>query len=146
MINTARILLAEDNINDAELCIKAFSHHNLSNRVDVVRDGVEALEYLRCIGSYSKRNSGNPLFVILDIKMPRKDGLQVLKEVKSDEKLKTIPVVILTSSKQERDIISGYNLGVNAYVVKPVDFTKFVEIVREIGLFWAVVNQPTVER
>lgn len=138
------ILLAEDNPKDTELTLEALADHNLANRVDVVRDGVEALEYLRCEGSFSKRKSGMPTVIILDIKMPRMDGLEVLRAIRNDPALKTIPVVMLTTSREERDLSLSYELGTNAYVVKPVRFADFIEAVRHLGVFWAVLNeQPT---
>ena len=136
------ILLAEDNDNDIELCLKAFKQNNLVTKIVITKDGVDTLDYLRCEGKYSDREPGNPLFILLDIKMPKKDGLKVLKEIRETDRLKLIPVTILTSSQQESDILKGYSLGANAYVVKPVDFAKFVDVVREIGLFWDVVQQP----
>jgi len=141
------ILLAEDSANDAELTLEALAAHNLANRVTVVRDGVEAMEYLRCEGQYEHREPGNPAVVLLDIKMPRKDGLEVLREIRADPRLRRLPVVILTSSREEQDIVTSYDLGVNAYVVKPVDFAAFIEAVKELGVFWAVVNQtpPAVD-
>ncbi len=136
------ILLAEDSPQDAELTIAALAEHHLANDVHVVRDGVEALEYLRRTGPYADRPLGDPAVVLLDLKMPKVDGLQVLREVKGDDRLKMIPIVVLTSSREEKDLIESYRLGVNAYVVKPVDFQQFVEAVKELGVFWAVVNEP----
>ena len=135
------ILLAEDNVDDVELTLEALSHHNLANRVTVVRDGVEALEYLRCEGAYSGRMRCTPAVMLLDIKMPRKDGLEVLREVRADPELKLLPVVILTSSQEEQDILLGYELGVNAYVVKPVDFDAFMDAVKQLGVFWVLTNE-----
>lgn len=135
------ILLAEDNPNDVELTLEALSHQNLANRVVVAHDGVEALEYLRREGAFSDRDPGDPAVVLLDIKMPRKDGLEVLREIRSDPALKRLPVVILTSSREEKDLVAGYDLGANAYVVKPVDFATFIEAVRELGVFWAIINE-----
>ena len=135
------ILIAEDNPNDVELTIEALSQHNLANRVTVAHDGVEALEYLRREGDFSEREPGDPAVVLLDIKMPRKDGLEVLREIRSDPALKRIPVVILTSSREEQDLITSYDLGVNAYVVKPVDFPSFIDAVKELGVFWALINE-----
>jgi CheY-like chemotaxis protein len=140
MNDVKRILLAEDNANDAELTLEALAQHNLANEVVVVKDGEEALEYLYCRGDYSQRPFGNPGVLLLDLKMPKVDGLEVLKQVKSDSVLRTIPVVVLTSSREESDIVKSYDLGVNAYVVKPVDFHEFVDAVAEIGLFWGVLN------
>ncbi len=136
------ILLAEDNEMDVELTLEALGRHNLANDVVVVKDGAEALDYLHCRGDYSSRQEGNPAVVLLDLKMPKVDGLKVLKEVKEDAHLKTIPVVVLTSSKEETDLVKSYKLGVNAYVVKPVDFHEFVEAVSKLGVFWAIINEP----
>ena len=140
------ILLAEDNPNDVELTIEALAEHNLANRVAVTHDGVEAMEYLRCEGSFAGREPRMPAVVLLDIKMPRKDGLEVLREIRGDPQLKRLPVVILTSSREEQDIITSYDLGVNAYVVKPVDFQAFIEAVEHLGVFWALINErPPLE-
>ncbi len=136
-----RILLAEDSRKDAELTLSALQEKNLANEVFVVRDGEEALDYLYRRGPYCDRAHGNPAVILLDLKMPKVDGLEVIRQIKHDEHLKTIPVVVLTSSKEERDVIGSYNLGVNAYVVKPVDFVQFVDAVKKIGFFWAVINQ-----
>jgi two-component system response regulator len=135
------ILLAEDNPNDVELTLEALAEHNLANRVTVARDGVEALEYLRCTGAFAAREPCLPAVVLLDIKMPRMDGLEVLREIRTDPELKRLPVVILTSSREEQDIITSYDLGVNAYVVKPVDFQAFIEAVEHLGVFWALINE-----
>jgi CheY-like chemotaxis protein len=136
-----RILMAEDDPKDVELTLAALEENNLANEVVVVRDGSEALDYLRRAGDYAQRPQGNPALILLDLKMPKVDGLQVLQEIRGDRALKPIPVVILTSSREERDLVESYNLGVNAYVVKPVDFGEFVSAVQEIGLFWAVLNE-----
>jgi CheY-like chemotaxis protein len=141
MVEIRTILFAEDNPRDVELTLEALGDHNLANNVIVVRDGVETMEYLRCEGKYKQRKSGNPAVLLLDIKMPRMDGLEVLKVIRSDATLKTIPVVILTSSREEQDLIKSYELGVNAYVVKPVDFTEFIDAVKQVGVFWAVINE-----
>ena len=141
MINLRTILLAEDNPKDVELTLEALSEHNLANHVVVVKDGVEAMEYLRYEGNYKLRNQGNPAVLLLDIKMPRMDGIEVLKAIRSDDKLKTIPVVILTSSREEPDLKKCYELGVNAYVVKPVNFKNFMDAVKQIGVFWALINE-----
>ena len=141
MTNVPAILLAEDNPNDVELTLEALSQHNLANRVTVVHDGVEAMEYLRREGAFSEREPGDPAVLLLDIKMPRKDGLEVLREVRGDPALKRLPVVILTSSREEQDLITSYDIGVNAYVVKPVDFASFIEAVKELGVFWALINE-----
>jgi len=135
------ILLAEDNSSDLELTLEALADNNLANRVTVVRDGVEALEYLRCEGKYSQRTPGNPAVAILDIKMPRMDGIEVLRAIRTDAALKTIPVVMLTSSREEHDLIRSYELGSNAYVVKPVKFSEFIDAVKHIGVFWAMINE-----
>lgn len=137
-----RILFAEDNPNDVELTLTALEEYHLANDVVVVNDGEEALDYLYCRGKYKLREAGNPAVVLLDIKMPKVDGIEVLRQLKSDEQLKMIPVVILTSSREERDLVESYRLGVNAYVVKPVDFHEFVNGVKELGLFWLVINEP----
>lgn len=135
------ILFAEDSPSDAELTLEALTENRLANRVVHVKDGVEALEYLRCEGKYSQRKTGNPAVAILDIKMPRMDGIEVLRAIRSDPSLKRIPVVMLTSSKEEHDLIRSYDLGINAYVVKPVNFTDFLEAVKQLGSFWAVLNE-----
>jgi CheY-like chemotaxis protein len=140
-----QILLAEDDPNDVELTLRALAKNNIANPVDVVGDGQEALDYLYRQGGYRDRPSGSPAVVLLDIKMPRISGLEVLRRVKSDPQLRTTPVVILTSSRQESDLIESYRLGVNAYVVKPVDFGEFFGAVQKLGLFWALVNQPPAE-
>jgi CheY-like chemotaxis protein len=135
------ILLVEDNPKDIELTLEALGEHNLANYVSVAKDGVEALEYLRCEGKYEKRRKENPAVILLDIKMPRMDGLEVLKAVRSDDNLKLIPVVMLTSSREESDLIKSYELGSNAYVVKPVDFKEFIDAVKPLGVFWALLNE-----
>ena len=136
-----RILLAEDNENDLELTLAALRAHRLANEVIVVRDGAEALDYLFCRGDFSGRPNVPPALVLLDLKMPKVDGLQVLRVVKSDAQLRKTPVVMLTSSREETDLVRSYELGVNGYVVKPVDFSEFMEAVRQIGGFWAVLNE-----
>ncbi len=135
------ILLAEDNPRDVELTLTALAEHNLANEVVVAREGEEALDYLLRRGRFALRADGNPAVVLLDLKMPRVDGLEVLRRIKSDESLKSIPVVMLTSSREERDLVESYRLGANAYVVKPVGFDQFVEAIREIGAFWALLNE-----
>jgi len=135
------ILLAEDDADDVELTLEALGRENLANRVAVVRDGVETLQWLRREGPHANREPGDPVVLLLDIKMPRMDGLEVLREIRADERLKQLPVVILTSSNQEQDLVTGYELGVNAYVVKPVQFDAFMDAVREIGVFWALLNR-----
>jgi len=137
-----RILLVEDDPKDVELTVSALSEHNLANDILVVRDGVEALDYLYRRGAFAQEPDGNPVVILLDLKMPRVDGIQVLKQIKSDKNLQTIPVVILTSSRESQDLQTCYQLGVNAYVVKPVKFTDFIEAVKEIGVFWALINEP----
>jgi len=140
MPQVKRLLLVEDNPNDIELTLMALAEHNLANEVVVAHDGEEALDYLNRRGAFENREGGNPTVVLLDLKMPKIDGLTVLREVRSHPDLKQIPVVLLTSSNEESDIAEGYNLGVNAYVVKPVDFHEFVDAVKKVGLFWSVTN------
>ncbi len=135
------ILLAEDNPQDVELTLAALKANRLANEVIVVRDGAEALDYLSRRGAYAERRPGHPALVLLDLKMPKVDGLEVLHRVKSSNDLRTIPVVVLTSSREEVDLVRSYDLGVNAYVVKPVDFNGFVEAVKLLGGFWAVLNE-----
>lgn len=135
------ILIAEDNPNDIELTMNALAQNNLANRVVVVKDGVEALEYLRCEGKYAQRNKANPAVILLDIKMPRMDGISFLQKLRNDEALKMIPVVMLTSSREEPDLKKCYALGANAYVVKPVGFKEFMEAVKQLGIFWAIINE-----
>jgi CheY-like chemotaxis protein len=137
-----RILIVEDDPNDVELTLTALADYNLANEVVVTRDGQQALDYLYCRGEFSTRAPGNPAVMLLDLKLPRVGGLEVLQQVKSDDNLKTIPVVVLTSSNEEKDMMRSYKLGVNAYVVKPVDFHEFVNAVKELGVFWAVINAP----
>lgn len=144
MYDLKAILLAEDNPRDAELTMEAMAENNLANAVVVVQDGAEALDYLYRRGEYADRSSGNPALVLLDIKMPKVDGLEVLRKIKGDPSLRSIPVVMLTSSREERDLMESYGLGVNAYVVKPVQFFDFVESIKLIGKFWAIVNEPPV--
>ena len=142
MTELKRILLVEDNEQDVELTLAALAEHRLANEVVVTRDGVEALEYLARQGPFALRAPGLPAVVLLDLKMPRMDGLEVLRRVKGNAELKAVPVVMLTSSREERDLVESYALGVNAYVVKPVDFSQFVDAVKQVGMFWAVINQP----
>jgi CheY-like chemotaxis protein len=137
-----RILLVEDNKNDVELTLTALAENNLANEVDVVRDGAEALDYLYRRGAFSERPQGPPAVVMLDLKMPRVDGMEVLRTVRADPSLKRLPVVVLTSSREEGDLIESYNTGANAYVVKPVDFKQFMEAVKHLGIFWALINEP----
>jgi CheY-like chemotaxis protein len=134
--------MVEDDPKDVELSLTALEDYNLANEVVVVRDGEEALDYLACRGKYAERSSGNPAVMLLDLKLPKVDGLEVLRQVRSDDKLRFIPVVVLTSSHEEKDLVTSYKLGVNAYVVKPVDFHEFVNAIRELGVFWAVINAP----
>lgn len=139
-----RILLAEDNAKDVELTLAALEENNLANEVIVTRDGAETLDYLYRRGKYQMRGDLNPAVILLDIKMPKVDGIEVLKKLKEDAELRTIPVVILTSSREEKDLVESYRIGVNAYVVKPVNFQEFVKAVSQLGVFWAVVNEPPV--
>jgi CheY-like chemotaxis protein len=144
-----RILLAEDNERDVELTMAALEEHNLANEVVVARDGAEALDYLYRRGEFAGHANGLPVVVLLDLKMPKVDGLEVLRQIRADPAIRHVPVVMLTSSREERDLVRSYELGVNAYVVKPVDFQKFVESVKELGMFWAIINEPppgTVKR
>jgi CheY-like chemotaxis protein len=140
------ILLAEDNPKDVELTLEALAEHNLANNVTVVKDGVEAMEFLRYEGNYKLRRRENPAVVLLDIKMPRMDGIEVLRAIRSDPALKTLPVVMLTSSREEPDLKRSYEMGANAYVVKPVEFKDFIEAVKQLGVFWAVINELPPER
>lgn len=137
------ILLVEDNINDAELTIRAMKKNNLANKIIHLKDGAEALDYLFCTGDYSGRYINNkPKVILLDLKMPKVNGIEVLKAVKSDERTKTIPVVVLTSSVEDPDVKICYDLGVNSYIVKPVGFENFTRVVAELGLYWVLLNQP----
>lgn len=141
--DNVEILLVEDNPADVELTMHALRHNNLANRIHVARDGEEALDFLFCRGPHSKRSFDNPpRMVLLDLKLPKVDGLEVLRQLKGDSRTKAIPVVILTSSKEDRDMVSGYRFGVNSYIQKPVDFTAFRETIKQLGLYWMVVNQP----
>ena len=139
-----RILIAEDDKKDVELILTALENHKLANEVMVARDGAEALDYLYRRGKFSGREEGNPAVILLDLKMPKVDGLQVLTQMKASEKLKEIPIVILTSSSESKDLEECYKHGVNAYVVKPVKFHDFVSAVKEIGVFWALINEPPI--
>lgn len=136
-----KILLVEDNANDVELTLAALNEYHLVNDVDVVRDGEEALDYLYKRGKYEARETQEPAVVLLDLKLPKVDGLEVLEKIKADDNLRTVPVVMLTSSREEQDLVRSYQLGVNAYVVKPVEFGEFMNALKELGLFWAVINQ-----
>ena len=142
MSNLGRILLVEDDPKDVELTLTALEEYKLANEVVVTRDGEEALDYLYRRGNFTTRSTDNPAVLLLDLKLPKIDGLEVLQQIKADAKLKLIPVVVLTSSHEERDMVTSYKLGVNAYVVKPVDFHEFVNAVKELGIFWALVNEP----
>jgi CheY-like chemotaxis protein len=142
MANPGRILLVEDDPNDIELTLSALTESHLANEVVVARDGEEALDYLYRRGTYVSRGEADPAVMLLDLKLPKVDGLEVLERVKANPHLRAIPVVVLTSSREEQDLVKSYSSGTNAYVVKPVDFHEFVEAVRELGLFWAVVNHP----
>ncbi len=142
VIKLKRILLVEDNPNDAELTLEALAEHNLANDVEWVHDGEEALDYLFCRGKFAQGTCNDLAVVLLDLKLPKVDGMEVLRVIKSTEKLKLVPVVVLTSSREERDLVESYKLGVNAYVVKPVDFGEFMKAVEELGVFWALVNEP----
>jgi CheY-like chemotaxis protein len=137
-----RILLAEDNQNDVELTLSALEEYNLANEVVVVRDGVEVLDYLFQRGQFANHPNGIPAVVLLDLKMPRMDGLEALRQLREEPRFKRVPVVMITSSREEQDLVRSYELGVNAYVVKPVDFQKFVECIKQIGFFWALINEP----
>jgi CheY-like chemotaxis protein len=142
MSNLGRILLVEDDPKDVELTLTALEDYKLANEVVVAHDGAEALDYLYRRGNFTNRSTDNPAVLLLDLKLPKVDGLEVLEQIKADAQLKLIPVVVLTSSHEERDMVTSYKLGVNAYVVKPVDFHEFVNAVKELGIFWALVNQP----
>ena len=136
--------MAEDNENDVELTLTALQEYRLSNEVTVVHDGAEALDYLHHRGNFANRERGLPCVVLLDLKMPKLDGLEVLRQIKSDTKMQHMPVVMLTSSREEKDLVESYNLGVNAFVVKPVDFDQFLQAIKALGMFWAIVNEPPV--
>jgi CheY-like chemotaxis protein len=136
------ILLVEDDPRDVKLTVAALGEFNLANKISVVPDGEQALDYLFCRGKFEKRENGHPVAVLLDLKMPKIDGLEVLKIIKTDKNLKTIPIIMLTSSREMPDLIQCYGHGVNAYVVKPVDFGEFAKAVKQIGIFWVAVNEP----
>ncbi len=137
------ILLAEDNENDIELTLRAFRENNLHNCIDVVNDGEQVLDYLFRRGSFADRPHENPVVVLLDIKMPKLDGIDVLREIRNSKEFKFLPVVMLTSSSLDQDIMESYKLGVNAYVVKPVEFTNFIDAIKHVGVFWALLNKTT---
>ena len=142
-LNEVEILLVEDNPNDAELTIRALKHHHLANNLVHVRDGEEALDFVFARAAYAERRIENaPKVILLDLKLPKVDGLEVLRQIKSDERTKTFPVVVLTSSREEQDVVNSYKLGVNSYIVKPVDFDKFSKSVSDLGLYWMLLNQP----
>jgi CheY-like chemotaxis protein len=142
MNKLGRILMVEDDPRDVELTLTALEEYNLANEVVVTRDGKEALDYLYCRGQFASRPNDNPAVILLDLKLPKVNGLEVLQQIRSDDRLKMIPVVVLTSSHEGKDMMTSYKLGVNAYVVKPVDFHEFVNAVKELGMFWAIINQP----
>ncbi|VVB84694.1 putative methanogenesis regulatory protein FilR2 [uncultured archaeon] len=141
-ISEVEILLVEDNPSDAELALRALKKHNLANKIHLVKDGADALEYIFATGAYAGRNIGSkPKVIFLDLKLPKVDGLEVLQKVKSDERTRTIPIVVLTSSHEERDMVESYKLGVNSYIVKTVDFDKFVQAVAQLGMYWMLLNK-----
>ena len=135
------VLLVEDSKADAEMTLRTLRRRGIANNIEWVRDGVEALDYLFCTGAWSSRGSGHPKLVVLDLKMPRLDGLQVLARMREDPRTRTLPVVMMTSSREEGDLLASYELGVNSFVVKPVDFGEFAEIVAQVGLYWMIANE-----
>ena len=143
--NSGEILLVEDNSSDEKLAMHAFKLHNLDNKVYVVRDGVEALEFVFCTGAYAKRHFENPRVILLDKKLPLVNGMEVLRQIRADLRTRAVPVVMLTSSAEERDMIESYKMGVNSYIVKPVDFEKFAEVIRQLGLYWLCLNRQPSE-
>ena len=145
MAEPSKILLVEDDPHDVELTLSALTENHLTNEIVVARDGAEALDYLYRRGVYQSREARNPAVILLDLKLPKVDGLEVLKQIKADPNLKTVPVVMLTSSREEQDLVESYNSGSNAYVVKPVGFHEFVQALKEVGIFWTVINQPPPE-
>jgi two-component system, response regulator len=145
--NGVEILLVEDNPDDVDLTLHAFRKHNLANRIQVARDGAEALEFIFCTGAYAQRRLDNgPRLILLDLKLPRVDGFEVLRRLKADPRTRMIPVVVLTTSGEDRDVVESYHLGANSYIMKPVDFEQFTEAVRQLGLYWMLLNQPPVPR
>jgi len=145
--NPIEILLVEDNPGDEELTLYALKKNNITNHIQVIRDGAEALEYLFCTGAYAHSQINDPpKIVLLDLKLPKVDGLEVLKRIKSDARTRAIPVVMLTSSQEERDIVESYQLGVNSYIVKPVDFEQFVDVIRQLGLYWKLLNKTSLPK
>lgn len=143
MAHEVEILLVEDNPNDVELTLRVLRQHNLANHIEVVRDGAEALDFIFCTGAYAQRNIENgPKLVLLDLKLPKVDGLEVLRRIKTDPRTQMTPVVVLTSSREERDLVESYQQGVNSYIVKPVDFEQFTEAVRQLGFYWLLLNEP----
>lgn len=141
-MNTKIILLVDDSPNDIELTMRALKKSQITNKIDVARDGSEAIDYLHCSGIFAGRQKENPILILLDLKMPKMDGIEVLRHIRSDPELMHIPVVVFTSSREEQDIVETYGIGVNAYIVKPVEFHKFTDAVQQIGLFWALLNEP----
>ena len=142
MTRPVEILLVEDNPNDEELTLHALKRHNLANHVHVVRDGAEALDFMFCAGAYAARTFGNPNVILLDLKLPKVNGVEVLRSLRSDPRTAHVPVVILTSSREERDVIDTYKLGANSYIAKPVDWEQFSEAVHQVGMYWLLLNQP----
>ena len=136
------ILLVEDSETDAELCTRALRKHNLANRLEWVKDGAEALDFLFCTGSHAGRSKGGPKVILLDLRLPKVDGLEVLRRVKADDRTRTIPIVVLTSSQEDRDVVESYWLGVNSFISKPVEFEVFAAVVAQLGFYWLVVNRP----
>lgn len=143
--NVVEVLLIEDNPNDVELMLHTLKKNNLANLIHVVRDGAEALDFLFCRGAYESRNPNHtPKVVLLDLKLPKVDGLEVLRQIRGDERMRQLPVVVMTSSREERDIIESYKLGINSYIVKPLDFGEFSEVVHQVGCYWMLLNQPPI--
>ena len=142
MSELKRILIVEDDPRDVELTLTALNEHKLANEVVITRDGKEALDYLYCREQFASRPEESPAVILLDLKLPKVNGLEVLQQIRSNDRLKMIPVVVLTSSREEQDMVRSYKLGVNAYVVKPVDFHEFVNAIKELGVFWAIINEP----